>query len=122
MTVEKCSEPRCSSKLQWPVAAGLRFEAVPRELVRTWRDDYSGSDIKGGQQDLAMRVPIELKTVTGFESHINRRHEIFPRLERALRIRVAKVFVFEKLLANPTERTGFGGTRLVSAKCVGAAC
>src|SRR5439155_26773771 len=43
-----------------------------------------------------------------------------PGLEHALRIRVAEVFVFEKLLANPTEWAGFGGTRLVCTKCIGS--
>src|SRR5437016_2460451 len=120
MTVKESPEPSCRSKLQWPVTTRLRFQSVSRELVRARRDDYSGRDVKGRQKDLAVRVPIELKTVTGFEPQIDRRHEVFPRLEHSLWIGVAKVLVLEKLLANPTEWTGFGGARLVCTECIGA--
>src|SRR5205823_11895369 len=46
VTVEKCAEPRCSSKLQWPVTTGLCFQAIPGELVRAGRDHHSGSEFR----------------------------------------------------------------------------
>ena len=65
MAIEERAEPSGSSKLQWPVTAGLRFQAIAGELVRADRDRYSRGDFKGRQQNLAMGVPVELKTITG---------------------------------------------------------
>ena len=67
-----------------------------------------------------MRVPIELEAIAGFEPDIDRRHEIFPGFEYALRVGIADVFVFKELLANPAERTVLGRARLVGAKGIGA--
>src|SRR6266700_6555015 len=115
------AEPSGISKLQWTVTAGLRFETVPRELVRAWRDDNSGSDGKGCQQDFAVRVPVELEAIAGLEPDIDRCHEIFPGFEYALRVGVADVFVFKELLANPVEWAVLGRARLVGAEGISAA-
>src|SRR6476646_8511684 len=102
------------------MTAGLRFEAITRELVRAWRDDYSGSDCKRYQQDLAVRVPVELEAIAGLEPDIDRCHEIFPGFKYALGIGVANVFVLKELLANPAEGTVLGRARLVGAEGIGA--
>ncbi len=104
------------------MTAGLRFEAVTRELVRAWRYAYSGSDGKGCQQDLAVRVPVELKAIAGLEPDIDWCHEIFPGFEYSLRVCIADVFVFKELLANPTERTALGRAGLIGAESIGATC
>ena len=114
------AEPSGISKLQWTVTAGLRFETVPRELVRAWRDDNSGSDGKRCQQDFAVRVPVELEAIASLEPDIDWCHEIFPGFEYALGIGVANVFVLKELLANPAEGTVLGRARLVSAEGIGA--
>src|SRR6266850_8410861 len=106
MAIEERAKPSGIPKLQWPMAAGLCFEAVARELVRTYWDFHSGSDFKGCRQDLAVRIPVELKTIARFEPDIDRRHEILPGFEHAVRVRVAKIFVLKKLLADPAEWPG----------------
>jgi hypothetical protein len=60
--------------------------------------------------------PIELKTVTGFKSHVDPCHEIFQGFQHSLGVRVANVLVLEELLANPTQGTSLGGPRLVGTK------
>src|SRR5205085_2510365 len=114
------AEPCGISKLQRSVTAGLRFETVTSELVRAWRKDDSGSDCKRSQQDLAMRVPVELEAIAGLEPDIDRCHEIFPGFEYALRVGIADALVFKELLANPAEGAVLGWARLVGAKGIGA--
>src|SRR5712691_491942 len=112
MAVEKCTEPGRRSELQRPMFAGLRFKTPPREIVRTLRNHDSRSNLERHDQRLAVGIPVEFETVTRLETHIDRRHEIFPGLHDSFRIRVPHVVVLEEFLAYPRERTILRRSRL----------
>src|SRR5580700_498234 len=74
------SEPRRGSKLQGAMLACLRLQSPPREIISTRRNHYSWRNLERHKQSLAVWVPVEFKTIAGFEADVNWSHEIFPRL------------------------------------------
>src|SRR5262249_16595194 len=92
---------------------GLRFEAPARKRVITSRDNNAGRNFERSKESFAVRVPVKFEAVACFHSNIDGRHEVFPRFQDPARIGHSRIFVFEKLLAYPTERPLLGWTRLV---------
>src|SRR6266404_3817477 len=109
--VEKGSEPGRRPKLQRTVLAGLRFEAPASEVIGAGRNHHTASDLKPYHQRFSVGIPVELETVPRFEAQIDRRHEIFPGFDDALRVRIAHVVVLEEFLPYPVERPVLGRTR-----------
>src|SRR5437879_2669176 len=112
MAVEKCTEPGRRSELQRPVLTGLRFEPPAREVVGTRRNHHTGGNLERYDQRLAVGIPVEFETVTRLETHVDRRHEIFPGFHDSFRVRIAHVVVLEEFLTYPREWTILRWTRL----------
>src|SRR6266404_7867831 len=105
--VEKGPEPGGSSKLQRTVLAALRLEAPASEVIGAGRNHHAASDLKRCHQRFSVGIPVELETVAGLETQIDRRHEIFPRFDDALGVRIAHIVVLEEFLPYPAERPVF---------------
>src|SRR5882724_285398 len=104
MAVEKCTEPGRRSELQRPVLARLRFKTPAREVVRTRRNHHTGGNLERHQKCFPVRIPVELEAIARLETHVDRRHEIFPGFHDSFGVRTANVFVLEEFLAYPRER------------------
>src|SRR5439155_17140442 len=59
-----------------------------------------------------VRIPVELKSVTGLHSDVYWRHEIAPRFDIPFEVCNARVLVFEKLLPYPAKSSVLTGSRL----------
>src|SRR5260370_27146139 len=113
MAVEEGAEPRRGAKLQGPMAACLRFEPPASEVIRAGRYDYTGSNLEGSKQGFAMRVPVELETVSRFQTHVDGCHEVGPGLDDSFRVGITYVTIFQELLSYPAKPAVFRGPRLV---------
>src|SRR6266404_6435889 len=113
--VEEGAEPGRRSKLQRPVLAALRLEAPASEVIGAGGNHHTRSDFERYHQRFSVGIPVELETVAGFETQIDRCHEILPGFDDAFGVRIAHVVVLEEFLPYPAERPVLGRTRLIIA-------
>src|SRR5262245_16117258 len=122
MAVEELAKPSGRTELQFAMRAALGLNPPARECVIAHRDYHARRDFERCKERLTAGTPVELEAVARFHSHVDGRHEVFPRLQNSARIGDSRIFILEKLLAYPAKRTLFGRPWLVGAAHVGLPC